>query len=381
MRVDSAPGSRFVPPRPLRVLHISGAISATGGTGAFLINCLLGTDPRCARLDVVVETHPEPAVRALASSLGSTISLIPGKRDVFRHVHFLRRSLRRGAGYDVVHIHATGATAVSYVAIAWAAGVKTRVVHSHGTQLESSAGSLSRLLHQALRPMLTRLATHHVACSTAAGEWLFGRRFATRGVVIENGVDLESYRWDSAKRTATRMALGLTSQLVFVHVGRFAEVKNHAFLLRIWGEIAHSQPDAVLLLVGDGPLRDAMVHEATTLGIRDSVRFLGLRDDVPDLLAASDALILPSLHEGLPFVVVEAQAAGLPALVSDRVPKDVAVTDLVRFRGLTELEARWASDAIELAIGRAHTDRVEALRAAGYDRTTSAAALVRLYLT
>ncbi len=179
--------------------------------------------------------------------------------------------------------------------------------------------------------------------SKLAGISEFGKKAVDSGkvIVIPNAIDTKKYFYDGDKRNRKRFELGLQDYFVVGHIGRFHPQKNHKFLLEIFKCIKEKQEKSKLVLVGDGPLRSQIENQIQKLGIEDSVMLLGSRSDVPEILQAMDVLVFPSLYEGLPGVVLEAQAAGLPCIVSDTVTEEVAITNLVKYLSLKREPYYW----------------------------------------
>ena len=164
-----------------------------------------------------------------------------------------------------------------------------------------------------------------------------------KAVIFKNAIDLEKYRFSNATRKRYRNELDLENKYVIGHVGRFNQIKNHSFLIDVYAKLQKRRKDAVLLLVGDGPLLSNMQKKANELGIADTVMFLGNGDDVENLLCAMDIFIFPSTNEGLGIVAIESQASGLPCLVSDTLPYEAKVTDLLEYIPLKNGADYWAS--------------------------------------
>ena len=177
-----------------------------------------------------------------------------------------------------------------------------------------------------------------------------------------------------------RQQLGLTNEFTIGHVGRFNPQKNHPFLLDIFAALLKQVPDAVLLLVGGGEDMPKIQAKAQSLGVTDHVRFLGVRSDVADLMQAMDVFVFPSLYEGLPVTMVEAQASGLPCLISDKVPRESILTEgLVEVMPLSATPDKWA-DKILTMRNIPRTDRRKEIAAHGFDITTEAVKLQEFYL-
>lgn len=261
-------------------------------------------------------------------------------------------------------------TSLAYVFPLFAAmffGIPLRIMHSHNAGFESKIGLARRILIAFNSILLALSATHRFACSLEAGRWMFGSKDFT---VINNAIDCDRFRFSKKLRAETRRRLGLEKNFVLGHVGRFTYPKNHAFLIEVFSEAAKIFPDAVLMLVGDA-VEDRKILDETRarvreLGLESRVKFLGMRTDVDALMQAMDCFLLPSRFEGLGIVAVEAQAVGLPCLVSDAVPRAVEITrGLVEFLPLDRIEP-WLDE-----IGRARSierkDTRDQIADAGYD--------------
>lgn len=276
--------------------------------------------------------------------------------------------------YMLVHIHQDCLSAVILEA-AKKHNVPIRIAHSHNASQEKNLKYPVKLLYKRRIP---RYATQLMACSRKAGDWMFGGASYS---VLPNAIDAAAYVFDPQKRRAVRDALKIQQgALVIGHVGRFVPQKNHLFLLDCFAEAARQRPEAVLLLVGDGSLREAVERRAAQLKIADRVIMTGVRADVSDLLQAMDVFVLPSRYEGLGIVAVEAQASGLPCVISDKVPDECVVTQgLVTQMHLTDTPAQWAEHILSRS-SVVRTDRYEEVRAAGYDIVDSAKRLEEFYL-
>ncbi len=221
--------------------------------------------------------------------------------------------------------------------------------------------------------------THLFMCGAESGRWLYGKENENRFIMLNNAVDASAYTYNPAKRTEMRLQLELTDELAVGHVGRFNQQKNHPFLLEIFAALLKKEPNAVLLLVGGGTDMQRIQAKAQTLGVAEKVRFLGVRSDVTDLMQAMDVFVFPSLYEGLGIALIEAQAAGLPCVVSDTIPHEAYLTDLVDSESLSAPAEKWAEKILaKQAIPR--TDRRTEIAAHGFDITTEAVKLQEFYI-
>jgi glycosyltransferase involved in cell wall biosynthesis len=289
--------------------------------------------------------------------------------------HFFAGEGRR---YGIVHAHMDRMSGWVLRA-ARRAGVPVRIAHSHNTR--SEGGPLARLYKWASGRLIAANATDRFACSEAAAEWLFGVRSA-EARLIRNAIDCSAFAFDPDIRRETRAELGLSpGQLAVCHVGRFSPQKNHAFLIDLFARLAAERPDAVLLLAGDGPLKADIVRRIEAASLDGRVRLLGVRGDMPRLLAAMDVMVFPSLHEGLPMALIEAQTAGLPCVISDRITKEADLgIGLVTRLSLAAPAESWISAIRETTDAR-HPRRAaaEQVRRRGYDIGGVAAELAEYY--
>lgn len=236
------------------------------------------------------------------------------------------KGLMREYPYQAVHAH-TMFNAGWVMLAAKQMGVPVRVAHAHSI-LDESGGIVTRAYETAMRSLILRNATHLVACGQAAGVRLFGKKaYGKRGQLILNGIDTAQFSFDPLRRQAMREKLGLGDAFVVGHVGHLAEVKNQKFLLSLMPELQKRRENTALLLLGEG--EDRPMLEALAKPYGRCVILTGNVENVYDYLCAMDVFAFPSLYEGMPLSIVEVQANGLPCVLSDRVPKDVFLTELL----------------------------------------------------
>ena len=278
--------------------------------------------------------------------------------------------------YDAIHAH-------TMFNIGWAMlagrlyGVPVRVAHAHSA-LHEKCSLKVRLYEAAMRVLILTCATDLVACGVQAGERLYGRRaFSEHGRLILNGVDTQRFAFDAKRREAFRKELVLADRFVIGHAGHLAAVKNQAFLLNLMPMILRVHPDACLLLLGEGEDRPMLEQKIQALQLENHVRMTGNVRNVPDYLNAMDVFAFPSLYEGMPLSIIEVQANGLPCMISDRVPKDVFLTDLIHPLPL-EQPQRWA-DCL-CSARRAEPEKYAAvMRASGFDVTSAMEKIYEIY--
>lgn len=231
--------------------------------------------------------------------------------------------------YDIFHIHANHGVDYLFARVAKKCGVPCVVIHSHNTGV--TEGAYKAIGHRMFRRAFHSFVDGYFACSADAAKWLIPAEIFSRGdyVFVPNGIDLELYGYSESDRYVVREELGLKGKCVCGHIGRFNYQKNHEFLIDVFDAVHKRRPDTVLLLVGEGELREKIENKVKSLGLNDEVLFLGPRNDVPALLSAFDVLLFPSRFEGLSVVLVEAQAADLPILASDAISLDSVLSDRV----------------------------------------------------
>ena len=198
--------------------------------------------------------------------------------------------------------------------------------------------------------MPKRFANVQIAPSTEAAEFMFGKGCVQRdrAHILHNGVDLSEYRYSEDYRKSIRQELGMTKDVLVVgHVGRFNQQKNHGFLLEIFKAIQEKNENSILLLVGQGEQELDIRKKASALGISAQIVFMGVRADVPQLLSAMDVFVFPSLYEGMPNTVIEAQATGLPCVIADTITREADITGLVRYMSLQDAPELWAQAALD----------------------------------
>ena len=363
---------------PIRVLHVLHSMHC-GGAETLLMHLYRGMDREQVQFDFLVNV-PEPMFyEAEIERLGGHIYRMPFLTKVTPPVY--TRNLYRffkAHPYPVVHSHLETTTGL-ILREARRAGVPIRIAHSHNSRFtRTGLAALPENLFKAYcRAKIVPNATHLFSCSEKASEWLYGKH-ASQSRLLRNGIDTAACRFDAQTREKMRASLSLGDRFVFGHVGRFNDQKNHVFLIEAFRRFCATDPQSVLLLVGEGDLLEQIRTLAQANGLEDRVRFLGLRDDVPRLLQAMDCFLLPSKFEGLPLVLVEAQAAGLPCLAADTV-SPMADLSAVPFRFLPLDADVWADAMRDVPHTRAE-NAAQRVASCGYDGKTQAEELQKFYL-
>lgn len=325
---------------PIRVAHVIGKMIG-GGVEQVVMNYYHHINRARVQFDFLVDSDSTLVPQEEIESLGGRVFVVPPYQRLFTYQRALLQ-LFQAERWPIVHSHVNALSVFSLCA-AKRSEVPVRIAHGHSTA--GRGEPLRNTVKSALRRFSNVYPTHRLACSRSAGEWLFGKE--ADFTVMYNAVDLSRFVFDARARETMRAALGIDQgQLVIGHVGRFDPQKNHRFLLDVFADVARSRSDAVLLMVGDGEERCSIERQLKELGIADRAILLGQRNDVNRLYQAFDVFVLPSLYEGLPLVAVEAQMAGLPCILSERITREVDVTGAVRFLPIDD-SSIW-SDALKL---------------------------------
>lgn len=363
---------------PIRVAQIMGKWVG-GGVEAVVMNYYRHIDRDKIQFDFICDDDSTRIPTEEIEKLGGKVILIPPYQKVFKYHKTLKKVLQEGQ-YKIVHSHINALSVFSLWA-AKSAGVPVRIAHSHSTSNKKEWKKT--LLKNILRPFSKVFATDYFCCSELAGRWLFGNKTYDQGKVylLNNAIDVDKFKYDEKIRKEKRKELNIKdNQLVIGHIGRFVQQKNHEFLIDIFNEIYKQEINAILLLIGEGPLKEEIQNKVNELGLDKNVKFLGQRSDANELYQAMDLFLFPSLYEGLGMVVIEAQCSGLPCLCSTQVPVDVKINSCVDFLDLQSDGFIWKDKCFWLLDNIHRCDCCKAIRSYGYDIEKAAKELKDKYL-
>lgn len=344
----------------MRILHY-GLSAHLGGIETYLYKLYKNIDREEYQFDFLVVGDEEPCFYNEFSEMGSNFYFatpasknpFKNKKEIFNHI--------KSQNFDVIHCHLNSLSNIEIVK----AGIKHRIptiVHSRNAGL--GLKTIYKYLHSINRFLLPKNSLELLAVSDLAGEWMFGK--TKEFTVINNGIDVNQYQFDLLQRQEVRRELGLDDQYTIVNVGALREQKNHFFLLDVFKEVLREHENATLLLVGEGKLREKIQRKILELNLEDNVFLLGNRPDVNKILSASDFFLFPSLFEGFPNAVLEAQTAGLPCLISDTITKEVCVSSDCEYLSIKKTPKEWALKILDqikltkkLELGDYNKNRVE----------------------
>lgn len=364
----------------VKVLRIIGECK-TGGTETIALNYYRKIDHDKIAMDFLFYGDNIPRFNEELEKNGDkVINVVDYTKNLVKSISQIKKAVKKG-NYDIVHSQLNTLNVFPLMG-AWLGGAKIRVCANHSTANLKYECKKS-IIKYILRPTTKIFATHYAACSKYAGQWCFGKRALKKGKikVIRNAIDLTDYIYSPEVRKRIREKENWNGRFVIGHIGRFTEQKNHEFLLKIFNEIHEKCPKALLVLVGDGDLMEDVKNKAEVMGLSDSVKFLGIRFDVKEILQGMDVFLFPSLYEGLGNVVIEAQASGMHCVVSDTTPEEVKMTDLVEFVSLEKSETKWADSVLKYQKGYERKDTYKLLVKNGYEISSAAKDLEKYYFS
>lgn len=336
-----------------------------GGIQQLIVEILRNVDTKKVQIDLLVfddgETYPlEEVVKNLGVQLFKINAWIRTPLDYIKQAKALNKFFSEHHDYKAVHMHSSSK---NFMVLKYAKkyGIKIRIPHSHNIGFQSK-NKIKILVGDILKKPLKKYATHYFACSELAGKWLFGNE---KVKIIHNAVDYKRFKFNLEKRDELRKGLGIENKLVVGNVGRFTTQKNHTFLIDIFNEIHKQNEDTILMLVGIGEKEDEIKKKVQDLNLQDCVKFMGFCKNTNEMMWCMDMFLMPSLHEGLPVVGVEAQCTGLPCFMSkDVITKEIKIASNVQFISLENTSKEWADIILKSDLER--KDNYKELKEAGY---------------
>lgn len=320
---------------PIRVLHVVVNMNR-GGAETLIMNLYRNVDRSKVQFDFLTcrpGVFDEEIIK-----MGGRIHRIPYISDVgpFKYQKSLRRFFSDNPDYQVIHSHLDKMSGL-VLREANEAGIPFRIAHIHSTG--SEGGLISRAYKWYSGKLLPVSTTHVIACSKKAAAWICPNG-VEQTAIIKNGIESEKFTFSENIRKKVREDFGIKKEvLVLGHIGRFWKVKNHDFLIDIFAKFNRDRKDSILILVGDGPLKSEIEKKVKKLNLEGKVIFTGIRGDSERLLQAFDLFIFPSLYEGLPVSLIEAQGAGLPCIISDNISTEVDLNlGLIHYAPLDDQE-------------------------------------------
>lgn len=367
--------------RKIKVLHYIPGFDQ-GGIESRLLDWYRNIDRDQIQFDLVKLT-PSKKNELLEEfvALGGNVYTLPrfSPKTFFSYITELKKIFNTNESYDVVHCH-SASTGYFFLKESKKNGISKRILHSRTTQFNPESSFVP--IRGFLKKSANYYATSFFACSEQAAIWQFGKEAYVENKVeiINNGIESQKFSFNPYKRSMVREELNLEKSFVVGHVGRFATAKNHLYLIDIFNEIVKIKPEAKLLLIGEGLTKESVQEKVEKMKLSDKVLFLGGKGNVEDYFQCMDVFVFPSQYEGFGTVTIEAQASGLKCIVSDKVPKEVSITNLVEHVPLSADPKRWADLAVSHSISYEREDTSTQIINAGFDTKSTAQYLSNFYI-
>lgn len=322
----------------LKILIIATTKFDLDGITNVILNYYRAIDKSNLKFDFIVPNELRDGLQNELKTNGSNVFKIEKRvKNPLSYTIKLFKVIKKN-NYKIVHAHGNSSTLALEMIASKLAGVKVRIAHSHSSTCEY------KIAHLLLKIPFKIFTTHKFACGRKAGKWLYNK---SDFQIINNGIIVDQYKYNERTRATYREKLNLKSERLIGHVGNFYSPKNHIFLIEIFYELFKLDKNYRLVLIGDGKLRPEIENKVKEMGLQKFVYFIGKSFDVANWMQAMDIVVMPSKFEGLPLTLIEAQTAALRCFVSDKVSREVSITDLINFIPLESSPRKWATEINE----------------------------------
>lgn len=362
-----------------KVLYYNSTLKK-GGTDIYMLGVVKNLDKEKFAVDVLIKDG-DTIDNSMLSDLendGHKVFLAHG--SFMKRMLFLKKFFKQHKNqYDVCHINATSQSTgiISYFAKKYGK-IKKIIFHSHMSGNDNGITTVDKIGKR----LMFKFSTNFVSCSNLASKFMFfDKKVNNRQVLILNNfVDTDKFNFNKKTREKIRKELNIAEdEFTIIHIGRFAKQKNHAKLLEIFAKVEEMNPKSKLIMIGSGELFEETKTLAVNLNIDKNCLFLGLKDNVYDYMQAGDCFVMPSIHEGLPIVAVEAQTSGLPCVLSSNISSQTKLTDDVTFIGLDEPLENWSKMILSFKTHKRNSNK-QILVEKGFDKNTAIKEIEKLYL-
>lgn len=364
----------------IRVLQVLPTL-CRGGLETFVMNVYRSIDTNLIQFDFLTY-NDKGDYKIEILQRGGTVFCIPAKsQNPFAYKRNLDRFFKEHANiYTAVHLHDSVLSSIDPLKYAKKYGIRVRILHSHSSSV--SGNKIHYILHYIMKPVVHIWATHYYGCSDKANKWFYKYTGVYSKVrFIPNGIDTAQYVVNPSVRAEVRNELGISQESIVIgHVGRIMWIKNHKFLIEIFQHYHDFNPDSLLIIVGIGPLETEIKKLVKEKGLEKSVIFTGVRTDVNRILQAFDIFVMPSFYEGLPLVLVEAQAAGLPVICSDTISDDSILTNNYIKMSLDEESEKWCKKIMNVLTSFKRTNTQSDIIERGFDIKQTSKFLESVYI-
>ena len=361
----------------IRILHVIGRMNRAGAE-TMIMNLYRNIDRNKIQFDFVVHTNEKCDFDDEILSLGGKIYRVPRFKgsNILAYKRAWNNFFKKHKEYKIIHGH-IGSSAAIYLKIAKKYGLYT-IAHSHNTEMGEG---IKGLMYKVFSYPTRYIADYFFACSDLAGICRYGKNIVHQKnySVLKNAIECDLFTYNKNIRSVKRKELNVEDKFVIGNVGRFNIQKNHKYLIEIFKSLSKINENVVLLLIGRGELEQEILNEVKYYSLEEKVIFTGVRQDINELLQAIDVFAFPSLYEGLPVTIIEAQAAGLPCVISDTITDEVCITPLVNRLSINDNPKVWA-EKINLFEKYKREDFSRNIKKCGYDVNTSVLFLQNFYL-
>ena len=337
-----------------------------GGAETFLMKMYRNIDRKKYQFDFIVSIKEKGFYNDEIEMLGGKIYYVPPKSEsFFKSFCTIKKIVKMHKYQYVIRVNEHSLSVIDLIA-AKLGGAKVLAMRSSNSN--SAGGKIHKKLHKLFRFLPKTVPNVKIAPSSEAACYTFGKKQFEEGKVkiLHNAIPYEEFIFNQEIRNKTRKLLNVEDKLVIGHIGRFNEQKNHKFLIEVFEKIKEKNKNAILILVGKGNREDEIKKQVEQLKLKDSVMFLGTRKDVPKLLMAMDIFVFPSLYEGMPNTVIEAQATGLKCIISDTITKEANITVLVKYLSIKNTPTEW-SNVIMNNLNYERENMTKCFKENGYD--------------
>lgn len=367
---------------PIRILNLF-TIMNRGGAETMVMNYYRAIDRSKIQFDFMVHRQERGAyddeIEAMGGRIFRMCPIYP--QNLFRYQQMLKEFFDNHPEYQILHSHMSE---LGYFAFKEAIkhNVPVRICHAHSSpnfKIESFKEKLKVLPREILARGMRKLSTDFFVCSRIAGDWLFGKKNENKFIMMNNAVNASSFAYDKKTADKIKSEMKWKDKIVVGHVGRLIIPKNHTFLIDIFQQFHVKHPQSILVLVGDGDQRENICNKIKKLNLEDSIILLGFRSDTANLYKAFDIFVFPSLYEGLPVSLVEAQSAGLSCIVSNTISTQAQILSNYSILSLKDSPEIWVNE-IEKHLHDKRENTIANIRKAKFDIYSNAEWLTNFYL-
>lgn len=361
--------------KKIKILNIIRSMNM-GGAQVLIMNILRNIDKEKFQLDFLL--NEEGVFDDEIRKLGGKIYYMPYLTEIgqLKYMKKLIDFFKNHKEYKIVHSHMNQVSGIILEA-AYDADVPIRIAHSH--TMGNKNNLIAKVYKKYLQGKIDKYATHLIACSNETANWMFKKR-AQETLIVNNGIDLEKFSFSEEKRKFMRKELKLEdSTIVIGNVGRFSKVKNHEFMINLFKDFKKNH-NAKLLLIGEGELKEKIIDIARNENILDDIIFRVEKKHIENFYNAMDIYICPSLYEGIPLTLIEAQTNGVPIIASDTIDSRVKIASNFAFERLSSKSNIWIAKMQKL-LSNGRQNNVEDVKTAGYSIKDQTIKLENFYST